>query len=456
MSLLNTFNQGGNTSGLMQPSNSGTNNLFNRYKMPPTQGTGTGQSNPLLGNFNAGSAGLGFNGNSSNNPLNRSPQLGLNAIQPTPKATVNTVPANQTTPSDTGALQDLLKNKITTLQSDVKKAQQAGYSPNQPIQGLIQNGDQVSGTVQPPPGGSVNANTGQNNPYTANPNLFQQENTAAANAAQNSQPVQQAYQAIQDLKTKYGQMGADISGGAFGLSEQQGSQGILNRQYSNALDAATQAYNAAVAEQGVQIGGYLGAAQQTMPQQYSPTGVSYNPVTGTYGGLAIGGGGNAVQGGEVLGQFQGGINIGQQSTQNSALIGKATNMASNLDNLINQNKINPSDPTFLNAWQNWARTNIFSDPAIPEFQGQLNDIVSSVAGVLGVPSSASSDFRTQFANQIVNSLQNGQSIQQAVNYFLQNATQANQGYLQGGANPPSPNGGGVNPGGNTAGNFFNK
>ncbi len=214
--------------------------------------------------------------------------------------------------------------------------------------------------------------------------------------------------------TTIGKIGANTSGGIPGAvlggeaqNFQAQNQGLLSSEQNRVANDLALASGAAPTGNIINV---------------SP--ITGQPVSGNLGSLA-----------SLAGQVSGAQQVGQQSVLNQAVINKVIPMAANLDNVIKTKNINPSDTTLINQIQNWGRTNIFSDPSIPEFQGQLNDIVTSLSGVLGVPSSATSDFRTQLAGAIANGLQNGQSISDSVNYFVQQAQQANAGYASGATSP---------------------
>lgn len=352
--------------------------------------------------------------------------------------------------ADLTAQQDAMNKYKLTDPSQLTKNAMGNYVPiaqgnftpaNTTFPGLVSTSANVAS--QP----TQNFNQFQNTAQTATTNLM---NTAP----QQNEAVLAQQKAIQDLTNQYNQQKYNISQGRTNLAEATGEEGALQNLYAGNLGAlqtglsnilqgnaqqqaaytgagnlANTGAGVATGQQQAQIQGLEGVAGLTAPQLGGPMNIPFNPISGQYGTPAVQalGPGGYTQYGIIQGQ----ANAGQQYVQNQAIIGKVIPMAQNLDKLISDKNINPNDPTLLNQLNNWARTNIFSDPAVPEFQGQLNDIVASLSSILGIPSNATSDFRTSLAGAIVNGLQNGQSIANSVNYFVQQAQQASQGYLQG-------------------------
>lgn len=223
------------------------------------------------------------------------------------------------------------------------------------------------------------------------------------------------------------------------LEFQQGRGQVLQNQYTQqqaALGAgfqgASNLVGAANTQQQTQQAGLLGAAGLTYPT--SQFGVLTNPQTGQPISGGVGGntpGQAAYYGGQIAGQQQAGAN----SVATAQAIAKAQPIASNLDTLISQNDINPTDVTWANGLLNFLRTNVGSDPKVVEFGGQVNDLAQTLAPALGVPGGATTDFKTQLGQSIVNGLQNGQSVSQAIQYFITQAQQGAQGAQSGALNP---------------------
>lgn len=213
----------------------------------------------------------------------------------------------------------------------------------------------------------------------------------------------------------------------FGMT---GDVGNIERNSGLELNASANALNATTT-----------AASLAAPQPYSPTTIPYSPSTGTFGPIAANGatpGPNGGTGGVAAGQIEGQINAGANSVPIAQAIGKAQPVAANLDTLVSTNGINPTDITYANGAINFLKSN-FGTPAqqaaITEFNGQVNDLASTLAPALGVPGGATTDFKAQLGQSIVNGLQNGQSVQQAIQYFIQQAGQGAAGSLAAAGNP---------------------
>lgn len=308
-------------------------------------------------------------------------------------------------------------------------------------------------------------------------NAAQNNSAQAQNALFNAVPqqnanVQGATQNIQALQDEYAKQNGIIGNSPIGLSEQGGEQGLLNQQYATKLGAAqTALQNAltgnaqeqaaftgagnlanssagiATGQQATQQSGLAAAGGLSQPQQVGPTNVPFNPAEGTYGAPAA----NAFgQGGlQGVGALQGQIGVGQNVTQLNSYLGGANVVGQNLQQLIADNNINPTDLTYANQALQFGADKM-SNPAYQKFAGQINDFVASLAPILGVGGSAT-DMKTQMSSQIVNALHSGSTISQVVQYFLDQAKQKVQGLSAGGGAGvgSSPAGGGT-----TFGSFF--
>lgn len=319
------------------------------------------------------------------------------------------------------------------------------------------------GNVNAPVGATVGtqiqnvANTGQQTQNEAATQKAVQEAGAMTQWEQdvkNGMAVEEANKRLTDLRMKIQEAYAGVENQAIPLEFQQGQQQVLARQFagqeaaaqsgvSNALQAQGQQFGAAQAQAGrgatqaqaayqgaqQQAGRFTGAQEAVLgavaPQGYAPTTTPYQPGTNTFGGMAAGPGG-ATTAGIIQGQAQ----AGQMYAMNSAVLGKVNAELPGLKQAMKDDNFNPSNITYLNQIGQWAKGTL-SDSSIPKVQGSLNNIVSALSGVLGVPSSAGSDFRIQFAGSIVNSLQKGSSIDDAITFAVNQATASNQGYLQG-------------------------
>ncbi len=315
-------------------------------------------------------------------------------------------------------------------------------------------------------GAAQQGNTqGQNtNPYFANSPSFGGLVGGLATTASSPTPqftaaenqYNQANQQLQQLQTDAATQAANIGGSRTNLAEAGGETGILQNLVSGKeaaltgeMSAAQQAAQTATAQQQAQQSGLAAAGGLAQPQQVGPTNVPFNPTTEQYGSPAAGayGGGNGLQ---SVGGIQGQMDIGQQVTQLNSYLGGANVVGSNLQKLISDNNINPTGITYANGAIQFGEQQM-SNPQYQEFAGQINDFVSSLAPILGVGGSTT-DMKTQMSSQIVNALQSGQSINQVIGYFLQQAQQKIQGLSSGGgAGLGSSSSGGS---GNTFGSFF--
>ena len=252
---------------------------------------------------------------------------------------------------------------------------------------------------------------------------------------------------LQNLETLQADRTMGINNSGKGLPWATGTENQLNIATSGQEQALAGQYQgevgqlgAANTQQGLQQGALGTAGGLVSPQPYGITTTPYQPATNTFGTLP-GGANGATEAGIVQGQ----LGVGQQYAQNSAILGKVQSQLPGLQAAMQKDNFNPTDVTYLNQLQDWAKGTL-SDSAIPEVQGSLNDIVGGLSQVLGVPSSGGSDFRLQFAGSIVNALQSGQSIQQAVQFATNQAIAGNQGYLagaQGATNPANQNSAGT-------------
>lgn len=399
-SLNNTLNNG--SSGFIPfPARVPSFGLMNNFAVPG----GNKTSSPALSYSNFGTTttnpSTGLSSVNTSNKINTTPPIPNFGI---PVANAQTSGGNQTVGNQSNSLA-VGQNQSQNTQSNFVPQVGENYNPQPPqpvFPGLIDRLGSMAGTSTPE--------------YQAAQKQYDDAN--------------QKYQELLQSSVNNQVVGAGTN-----ASEYAGTQGLINNRIANQENAYTNAMNAALAKMGAatsqqqtQQSGLGVAGGLTQPQLAGPTNVPFNPAEGNFGSPAANAfGQNGLTG---VGMLQGQIGAGQQYVQNQAIIGKVQPMVKNLDSLISQEGINPHDVTFLNQLDQWSRGTL-SSSAIPKFQGQLNDIVASLAQILGVPSSATSDFRTQMAGSIVNGLQNGQSISDSVNYFLQQAQEASKGYLQG-------------------------
>lgn len=300
------------------------------------------------------------------------------------------------------------------------------------------------------------ANTGQQAINEGNTN-YENADKNLNNIAVNGTPqVDATNAALLNFKNQNAKTQADIAGDRdYNSGTAAGRGAIIANRYASELPGYIQNVQNALTGQGQQItaGSNLLSGGLTSENQgigalnnaqggaapINEYGAAVSPVTGLPISPAGALSGIATQGGVIAGQQ----NVGSTYAQNSATLGKVTPMAANLDSLINANGINPSDLTYANGAINWAKANAGSpaqQQAITEFNGQLNDIVGSLSSVLGAYGGNPTDMKLALSQSIINGLQNGQSIQNTMQYFIEQAGQANQAYLSGGEGANASNG----------------
>lgn len=101
----------------------------------------------------------------------------------------------------------------------------------------------------------------------------------------------------------------------------------------------------------------------------------------------------------------------QQQYQSSAQ--QATNLGSQLNQLINQAGINPSDLNALNSFVQKVATNT-SDPNYQTFQNLVNDMANTYAQVLTPSGGSTTDMVRNISQSLLNASQSGQSILQVM------------------------------------------
>lgn len=306
------------------------------------------------------------------------------------------------------------------------------------------------------------------NPYTAQaptyPGLVGSLASTASQPSQQYLDAQKQYlganEQLQKLQSDAAQQNANIGGSRTNLAEAGGERGLLQNLVANKesaltgeMNAAQSAAQVATGQQGTQQTGLNEAGQLGAPQQAGPTNVPFNPLTGQYGTPAAGaydanGGSNPLQ---SIGNISGQIGVGEKNAQLNSVLGGAQVVGRNLQGLITKNNINPSDATFLNAMNQYLQTGVLSNPQYQEFTGQVNELINSLAPILGAGGSAT-DMKTQMASQILNAKASGKSMNDVIGYFLDQAKQKLQGQLQGGGvNTGAQSSGGT---GLTFGSFF--
>jgi hypothetical protein len=251
--------------------------------------------------------------------------------------------------------------------------------------------------------------------------------TQNADASSYQALVQQAAnQAMKSANLQQGVTNAEINATQYGGSApaQQATQAGLQQEYGAEITGEAQKAQALAS-----------LANATAPQLGAYGQNYYQPLNAGTNQGGVGG----VTGPAAAGIVAGEQGAGQIYVQNQAILGKVSAQLPALEQQMNATGYNSNPISYMNQIIDWGKGNL-SNSSIPEVQGSLNDIVASLSQVLGVPSSNVSDFRVQFANQIVNGLQSGQSIQQALQFAVNQATSGNQGYLQGAMNSTSNTG----------------
>ncbi len=447
--------------------------LINSFGTPQTGGT----TSPLLGNPSFGAGTLGSDQNIPSGtlkspliPIATTTGMGARATQPMLSTPSNSLPSNQTAPQS--SIDYTLHNgeSINDYNARIAAArgQSSGSSTATPTPPPASTGLGTGGGPAGP--GMMYNGQGQQvpvssmtNPYTNTgaPPYTQTVGALASTASQPSpaftQAQQTADQALKDLQTSRTNEANALSLNAqnpIPLEFQQGRGQILQNQYlqqqnayANTYQGATAQEQAATGQQGTQQTGLNEAANLTAPQQVNPTNVPFSPTTGQYGNpAATAYGSNGLQGvGNIGAQMQ----IGSDVATQNAVLGSAQSTGGNLQNLITQNNINPSAFTPINGLLQ-VGAQYTSNPAYQEFAGQVNDFVSKIAPLLGGPGGATTDMKTQMATQILNASASGQSINQVISYFLNQAQQNIKGYSAGGgANGSQPQNSG-------SGNFYSQ
>jgi len=232
-----------------------------------------------------------------------------------------------------------------------------------------------------------------------------------AGNAQNPIPLQFQHGRGQVLQSQYAQ-----------------EQAALGAGYQGAANLAGQANT----QQGLQLQGLSTAAGLASPQQAGPTNVPFNPLTGQYGTPAAGAYGNGTTGGlQGVGNISGQMEIGGQVAQQNSMLGSAQTTGDALKTLISQNNINPSAFTPFNGVVQTIGA-YTSNEAYQKFSGQISDFVSKIAPILGGAGGNTTDYRTQLAGTILNRWASGESINNVITYFLNQAKQNIEGLKTGG------------------------
>jgi LysM repeat protein len=251
-----------------------------------------------------------------------------------------------------------------------------------------------------------------------------------ANLKNNPSPqVEAARNALQDYQAKIANRNRQINTSGTWTGRALGQEQQFAQQDAATIASLQQALSNALTEQQQQIQALESAQSAVMPQQYGITTTPYNPATGTYGTMA---GTQAGTGGlQGIGNIQGQIAVGQNVATLNSYLGGAQKVGEQLNQLITQNNLNPSDVQAINGIVQWLKSGVLSDPKYQELTGQINDFIASIAPILGAGGSVT-DMKTQMSAALVNAQQSGGTITDVVNYFLDSAKQKIQGYQSGG------------------------
>lgn len=288
-------------------------------------------------------------------------------------------------------------------------------------------------------GKDINGNPVQQAPY--NPQTAQQTattpfNYATATLAQMTQNDPIVANLVSQIQKYQQQASAAPFTGQGGPGEKGAESGVgaYNQQTTNSLlTGASTALSSYLQSKGLNLQAANSLAGVTAPQAYGPTNVPFYPGQG-YGNPAIGqfsANGSIAGGAQGLGNFQGQVGVGQDVAQQNAFLGSAQATGANLQKLITDNNINPQAFTPLNGAIQ-AAAQYTSNVPYQEFAGQISDFVTKIAPILGGPAGTTTDYKTHLASQILNSWASGQSINDVISYFLNQAKQNIQGYSQGG------------------------
>lgn len=254
-----------------------------------------------------------------------------------------------------GALYNRYSGQLGALEAGLQNTLQSNEQQQAAFTGAGNLANTTSGTA-----------TGQQNAQQSGLN----------NAASLAQPVQVPYN-NQFLNPTNGQPVGNSS-----YSLQSAAQ-----NYAQMVQNGQMSYNDAVSA----LGGYGVAGQQALNSSL-PQGFNVNQSNATAGSQTS--------------QTQ-----AQQQYQSSAQ--QAKNLGLQLQQVINQAGINPSDVNKVNAFVQGIANNT-SDPNYATFQNLVNDMASTYANVLTPPGGTTTDMVRQISSSLLNSTQSGQSILQVM------------------------------------------
>lgn len=358
-------------------------------------------------------------------PVTYNPNQKAGLLQPTKTAPASGIMPNPTTLSPKAEQGFQMNHALPSTGILTPPVQKTTPPPQQNPVNQIASSTQTTTPVPPvpqvttPPATPVT--TPAPNPYNLPPTT--PGNPYVANLAglgnQGSQQVQQATQDISKLQEDYAKNTANIEGTPGYLSLASGQQGILNRQYAGLLGAKETALQNALQGQGQQIGALNSAAGYAQPQAYAPTNIPFSPTTGQFGSLA----GSAATGG---GGLAGVGALTQQAQQGSDVqtMESAIQQSSGLINKVKQDiassGFNPAPSAIGNALSAWINTGLFPNPAYSNVINGLNEIVTTIAPVLGVPGNPT-DAKLFMAQQLVPQLMSGKDLSSVLDNLEANA-----------------------------------
>lgn len=387
--------------------------------------------------------------------------LGVQAKAPVVAPQKNTLPPNQIKTTLTPQIQSSTQNGTTGNKFD------ANVLATQKALNLKGAGLKEDGILGPLTSAAIAKYSNQSAPqstpqvtqptqqtgYTPNAGLFGQLITGLANQSQ-SQPINNISQQLESgdyqqrindaiaaqnravgINQALNQAINDQTKSAIPITFQQGRQAAIQRDYGVQADAAVRAAQnaqniASTTQAGLTSAGGLRNTQQgliqqalqqaaglAVPQNYSPTSIPYNPVTGQFGGLA----GNAAGGLGNIGAFQ---QQQQQGADTQTMLSAYNQTSGLIKNFKNQIQ---SDPTFNqsplilgNQLSQWLKTGVISDPKYTNIINTLSEIANTIAPVLGSPGNPT-DLKTTIANQLVPRLMQGQSLATVLDNLETNA-----------------------------------
>jgi hypothetical protein len=334
-------------------------------------------------------------------------------------------------------------------------AQYPGYSFNAAGQLVNAQGQQYqpstqTGTSAPTQKGTpglvslpnTNPASSQNqNPYTAAAPTFPglvgslastaSQPSASYTAAQNQ--YNQANQGLVNLEQQAAQAQGSVNNTpGISLQGATGESGQIQNTLANEaaplaqeMTAAQAAASNATTQQGTQQSGLAAAGGLAAPQPgQNPATQSYNPLTNTYSPLAANSAGttgtSAAQALENVGSLNGEQAVGANVAANQSILNAAQSTGTSLQNLISTAGINPSQFSIVNGALQ-AGASQLSNANYQKFAGQISDFISKIAPILGGSAGASTNYQTQLASQILNQWQSGQSINDVISYFLNQA-----------------------------------